>query len=112
MKDPVFDIETNIVPQINFLESLRSQNPEARVVYIGTRAQYGRVENPPITETTPLNPMDIYSVSKQAVEWYHMLYSKCYTARYAGCGPHPCVWETLMAPAIRCGMPSMASRII
>jgi nucleoside-diphosphate-sugar epimerase len=76
MKDPVFDIETNIVPQINFLESLRSQNPEARVVYIGTRAQYGRVENPPITETTPLNPMDIYSVSKQAVEWYHMLYSK------------------------------------
>ena len=76
MKDPVFDIETNIVPQINFLESLRSQNPEARVVYIGTRAQYGRVENHPITETTPLNPMDIYSVSKQAVEWYHMLYSK------------------------------------
>ncbi len=76
MKDPVFDIETNIVPQINFLESLRSQNPRARVVYVGTRAQYGRVENPPITETTPLNPMDIYSVSKQAVEWYHMLYSK------------------------------------
>jgi nucleoside-diphosphate-sugar epimerase len=76
MKDPVFDIETNIVPQINFLESLRSQNPEARVIYIGTRAQYGRVENPPITETSPLNPMDIYSVSKQAVEWYHMLYSK------------------------------------
>ena len=76
MKDPIFDIETNVVPQINFLESLRSHNPEARVVYIGTRAQYGRVQNPPITEETPLNPMDIYSVSKQAVEWYHMLYSK------------------------------------
>jgi nucleoside-diphosphate-sugar epimerase len=76
MKDPVFDIETNVVPQINFLESLRHNNPEARVIYIGTRAQYGRVENPPITETTSLNPLDIYAVSKQAVEWYHMLYSK------------------------------------
>jgi len=76
MKDPVFDIETNVTPQINFLESLRYNNPEARVIYIGTRAQYGRVENPPITETSPLNPMDIYSVSKQAVEWYHMLYAK------------------------------------
>jgi len=76
MKDPVFDIETNVTPQINFLESLRYNNPEARVIYIGTRAQYGRVENPPITETSPLNPMDIYSASKQAVEWYHMLYAK------------------------------------
>jgi len=76
MKNPVFDIETNVVPQIHFLESLRYNNPEARVVYIGTRAQYGRVETPPITETTHLNPLDIYAVSKQAVEWYHMLYSK------------------------------------
>lgn len=76
MKDPVFDIQTNVVPQINFLESLRYNNPEARVIYVGTRAQYGRVEKQPITETTHLNPMDIYSVSKQAVEWYHMLYSK------------------------------------
>ena len=76
MKNPVFDIEMNVVPQIAFLESVRSRNPEARVVYIGTRAQYGQVHEPPITETTPLNPMDIYSVSKQAVEWYHMLYSK------------------------------------
>jgi len=76
MQDPVFDIETNVTPQINFLESLHYNNPEARVIYIGTRAQYGRVEDPPITEATPLNPMDIYSVSKQAVEWYHMLYAK------------------------------------
>ncbi|NVM23626.1 MAG: GDP-mannose 4,6-dehydratase [Desulfobacterales bacterium] len=76
MENPVFDIQTNVVPQINFLESLRHHNPRSRVVYVGTRAQYGRVENPPITETTPLNPMDIYAASKQAVEWYHMLYGK------------------------------------
>jgi nucleoside-diphosphate-sugar epimerase len=76
MKDPVFDIETNVVPQISFLESLRHNNPEARVIYVGTRAQYGRVENPPITEATSLNPMDIYAASKQAVEWYHLLYGE------------------------------------
>ena len=76
MKDPLFDIETNIVPQVNFLESLRYNNPKARVVYVGTRAQYGRVENPPITEKTSLNPVDIYAASKQAVEWYHLLYSE------------------------------------
>ena len=76
MIDPVFDIETNVVPQIYFLESVRQYNPEVRVVYIGSRAQFGRVEEPPITERSPLNPMDIYAASKQAVEWYHMLYDK------------------------------------
>ena len=76
MRDPVFDIETNIVPQVNFLESLRHNNPKARIVYVGTRAQYGRVENPPITENTPLKPLDIYAASKQAVEWYHLLYKE------------------------------------
>jgi UDP-glucose 4-epimerase len=76
MTDPVFDIETNVVPQIHFLEALRHHNPEARVIYIGSRAQFGPVEEPPITETSPLNPADIYAASKQAVEWYHMLYMK------------------------------------
>jgi nucleoside-diphosphate-sugar epimerase len=76
MNDPVFDIETNVVPQIHFLESLRHENAGARVIYVGTRAQFGHVEQPPITETSPLNPMDIYAASKQAVEWYHMLYDK------------------------------------
>lgn len=76
MSDPVFDLETNVVPQVQFLESLRHNNPQARVIYVGTRAQFGHVEHPPITEHSPLHPMDVYAASKQAVEWYHMLYQK------------------------------------
>jgi UDP-glucose 4-epimerase len=76
MNDPVFDIETNVVPQIHFLESVRHHNPEARIIYVGSRAQFGPVEEPPITENSPLNPTDIYAASKQVVEWYHMLYRK------------------------------------
>jgi UDP-glucose 4-epimerase len=76
MTDPLFDLQTNVLPQVHFLESLRSHNPQTRVIYIGTRAQFGQALTIPITEDTPPNPKDIYAASKQAVEWYHLLYQK------------------------------------
>lgn len=76
MTDPLFDLQTNVLPQVQFLESLRFNNPQARVIYIGTRAQFGQALTIPITENTPPNPKDIYAASKQAVEWYHLLYQK------------------------------------
>ena len=76
MSDPLYDLETNVIPQVHFLESLRAHNPQARVIYIGTRAQFGQALTIPITEDTPPNPKDIYAATKQAVEWYHRLYQK------------------------------------
>ena len=76
MTDPLFDLQTNVLQQVHFLESLRFNNPQARVIYIGTRAQFGQALTIPITEDTPPNPKDIYAASKQVVEWYHLLYQK------------------------------------
>jgi nucleoside-diphosphate-sugar epimerase len=76
MTNPIFDLETNIIPQFHFLEALRYNNPQARIVYVGSRAQYGQALTIPITEDTPPNPKDIYAATKQAVEWYHLLYNK------------------------------------
>jgi len=75
MSNPIFDLDTNIVPQLHFLESIRNHNPTVRIVYIGSRAQYGKVSTFPITEETPLFPADIYAAGKQVVEWYHFLFS-------------------------------------
>ncbi|MCG6536405.1 MAG: GDP-mannose 4,6-dehydratase, partial [Syntrophales bacterium LBB04] len=55
MTNPLFDLETNIIPQFHFLEALRSHNPQARVVYIGTRAQFGQALTVPIPGDTPPN---------------------------------------------------------
>jgi len=76
MTNPLYDLETNVIPQFHFLESLRNHNPQVRVIYIGTRAQYGQALTIPISEDTPPNPKDVYAASKQAVEWYHFLYQK------------------------------------
>lgn len=75
MKDPLFDLNTNVAPQLSFLESIRHNNPKVRIIYIGSRAQFGKVSSFPINEMTPLFPADIYAAGKQVVEWYHFLYS-------------------------------------
>lgn len=75
MERPLYDLETNVVSQVRFLDLLRSCNPQARVVYVGSRAQFGKVDQLPITEKTLPNPRDVYAVSKQAVEWYHFQYA-------------------------------------
>lgn len=74
MKVPLYDLETNVASQLSFLESLRRVNPTARVVYIGSRAQFGPVTTLPITEETLPRPADIYAAGKHVVEWYHLLY--------------------------------------
>ncbi|MFC1849170.1 NAD-dependent epimerase/dehydratase family protein [candidate division CSSED10-310 bacterium] len=74
MKRPLYDLETNIIPQLQFLESIRYNNPEAMVLYVGSRAQFGKVKKFPINENTPLAPADIYAAGKQLVEYYHFLY--------------------------------------
>lgn len=74
MKEPFYDLNLNVVSQLHFLESIRKVNPEIRIIYVGSRAQYGKVKTFPINEDTLLFPADIYAAGKQVVEWYHLLY--------------------------------------
>jgi len=75
MEKPLYDLELNIIPQLSFLESVRTANPTVKILYIGSRAQFGPVRKLPINEESPLSPADIYAVGKQTVEWYHLLYN-------------------------------------
>lgn len=78
MTDPFLDVDINCRGNITLLEACRSLAPDARIVYIGTRSQYGPAEYIPVDEKHPQNPPDIYSVNKQAGEWYHFIYHKRY----------------------------------
>lgn len=67
-KDPEATIMNNVVGQLNLLEALRSTQPEARVLVIGSSEQYGlvRAEDTPIDEETQFRPNNPYAVSKIA----------------------------------------------
>ena len=78
IKDSLYDLKVNCVGQINVLESLRLTNLKAKYIFMGSRAQFGRVaiKDLPIRENYPKNPISLYGIHKQTSEGYCHLYNK------------------------------------
>lgn len=77
VKNPLKDYEINSYAQVKFLETCRKHS-NAKIIYAGTRAQYGRILYVPVDEKHPLNPVDVNGINKTTAEKYHLLYSKYY----------------------------------
>ncbi len=72
--NPLQDLERNCKSQLRFLCALTELSPGARVIYTGSRSQYGSPIYVPIDENHPLRPVDINGVHKTAVEEYHRIF--------------------------------------
>ena len=81
MTDPFTDLEINCRSQLWILEALRKRNPEAKVVYAGTRQIYGRPRYLPVDESHLLNPTDVNGINKISGEFYHLVYHSVYGIR-------------------------------
>ncbi len=78
MTDPLLDVDINCRGNIIFLEACRQFAPEAKIVYAGTRGQYGRLQYVPVDEKHPSNPTDVYGINKHAGEQYMFTYGRIY----------------------------------
>lgn len=81
MRDPFTDLEINCKSQLSILESCRHHNPEIKIVFAGTRGQYGRAQYQPVDEKHPLAPTDVNGINNNAGEAYHLLYNDVYGIR-------------------------------
>jgi UDP-glucose 4-epimerase len=81
MHDPYTDLEVNCRAQLSLLEACRHNNPDARIVFAGTRQVYGRPSYVPVDEGHPVRPTDVNGINKMAGEWYHILYNNVYNLR-------------------------------
>jgi UDP-glucose 4-epimerase len=74
MSDPFADLELNYRSQLSVLEAVRHLRSEARVVYAGSRQQYGRPRYLPLDEHHPLEAIDVNGINKTAAESATLLY--------------------------------------
>lgn len=81
MEDPFTDLDINCRAQLSILEACRQNNPEIRIVFAGTRQQYGRPDYLPVDENHLSRPVDVNGINKMAGEWYHILYNNTYDIR-------------------------------
>lgn len=78
MSDPMTDLEINCRAQLSLLESVRKFNPSVKIIFAGTRNQYGKAWKLPVDENHPQEPTDINGINNIAAEKYHLLYTRVY----------------------------------
>jgi UDP-glucose 4-epimerase len=75
LSDPYPDIEYNITGTVVLMEALRRFNPRARLIFTGTRGQYGPAVRLPVSEDAPTNPKGIYEISNLTAEKIIQVYN-------------------------------------
>ncbi len=81
MRQPLMDLHANARAHLVLLEAVREVNPDAVVIYAGTRQQYGTPQYLPVDEAHRNLPNDINGINKLAGEWYHRIYYRAYGIR-------------------------------
>ncbi len=68
LTNPFPDIDMNIKGTAVLMEACKHFNRNVRVVYIGTRGQYGHAVSLPVNEEAPTHPLGIYEISRLTAE--------------------------------------------
>jgi len=83
MEDPWTDLDVNCRGNLVLLEALRARNRDAKLVFAGSRLQYGHVEHLPVSEDAPQEALCLHAIHKQTVEKYLALYHRLFGIRYS-----------------------------
>jgi UDP-glucose 4-epimerase len=83
MEDPWTDLDINLRGNLVLLESMRATGSSAKLVFAGSRLQYGKPETVPVNEDDLRDPLCLHAVHKRTVEEYLKLYARLFGQRYA-----------------------------
>ncbi|OHD14644.1 MAG: hypothetical protein A2Y41_05915 [Spirochaetes bacterium GWB1_36_13] len=75
LENPLYDIELNIASHVYYLNKIKS-DAKTKIIYLGSRGQYGNPSVKEITEETYMVPEDVQGINKLAAEQYFRLYAK------------------------------------
>src|SRR3989344_4168831 len=78
MTNPFEDLDINCRAQLCLLEACRKYSRDVKIVFAGTRNQYGKALYLPVDEKHNQEPTDINGINSIAAEKYHLLYCRIY----------------------------------
>jgi UDP-glucose 4-epimerase len=74
IRNPIQDLDINCRGTLVLLESCRKHNREVKVIFAGTRGEYGASVKLPVAEDHPTNPKGIYAVTNLMAEKTVLVY--------------------------------------
>lgn len=77
-ENPIHDIETNLIPTVRLLETMKEKNIKKIIFSSSGGTVYGEPIYSPIDEKHPTNPIVSYGIVKLAIEKYILMFSKIY----------------------------------
>jgi len=80
-QDPFPDIDINIKGSAVLLEACKHFNPDCRVIYTGTRGEYGAAVTLPVREDAPVNPKGVYELSSLTAQKLFEIYHNNHSVR-------------------------------
>jgi UDP-glucose 4-epimerase len=82
MEDPWADLDLNLRGNLVLLEAAREAASRPKLVFAGSRLQYGKPERLPVREEDLGEALCVHAVHKRTVEEYLKLYSHLFGVRY------------------------------
>jgi len=74
VRNPINDLDINCRGTLVLLEACRQFNKDAKVIFSGTRGEYGASVHLPVNENHPTNPKGIYAVTNLTAEKMILVY--------------------------------------
>ena len=78
ISNPYSFLQSNVIGVFTILEALRKNNPEAKLVHVGTDEVYGDIIKGSFKEDDKLKPSSPYSASKAAADMFVLAYVRTY----------------------------------
>jgi len=77
---PALTVDINVKGVINLLEAVRAQEKPPKVILVGSSEEYGEIkpDELPVSENTPLRPVNMYACTKATQGMIGKLYAKAY----------------------------------
>jgi UDP-glucose 4-epimerase len=75
VKNPLQDLSINVEGTLVIMEALRQNNKNAKVIFTGTRGEYGHSLKLPVSEDHQINPIGIYAITNFAAERIVLTYN-------------------------------------